>query len=152
MRETIGVVHILIAGEAAEYRLPQQASQLMAGVSATTAFRQHAPGQAGQPERVVQFPVSQQAGVGGDAGAVELQPQAAVDIDPQGVAIRFTRGVVHRAVIEAASTHSNYAPIPAIRASEIEVIREIRNQAAPRLSRPRAGAMLRRNRTGEQPP
>ncbi len=105
MRETLGVVHILIAGEAPEYGLPQQPCEEMAGVPATAAFRQRAAGQVGQPEGVVQVPVGQQPGVGGDAAAVELQPQATIEIDPQGAVIRFTRRVVHRASTKAASTH-----------------------------------------------
>ena len=49
----------------------------------------------GQPERVVQFAISQQSGVGRDAAAVEFQLQAAVKIDPQRPIIRFTRWVFH---------------------------------------------------------
>ena len=51
--------------------------------------------QIGQPERVVQFAIGQQSGVGGDAVAVEFQLQAAVEIDPQRAVIRFTRWVFH---------------------------------------------------------
>ena len=105
MRETISVVHILIAGETAEYRLPQQPGEEMARVATSADFRQRATGQVGQPERVIQLPVGQQAGVGGDAAAVELEPQATVEIDPQGRVIRFTRRVAHRTVIPEASTH-----------------------------------------------
>jgi hypothetical protein len=105
MRQALGVVHILIAGEAAEHGLPQQPGQEMAGVPPTTAFRQHATGHVGQPEGVVQLPVGQQAGVGRDTAAVELQLQAAIEIDPQGAVIRFTRWVVHRAVTQEASTY-----------------------------------------------
>lgn len=71
----------------------------------TTAFRQHATGQVGQPEGVVQVPVGQQRGVGGDAAAVEFQFQATVEIDPQGAIIRFICWVVQRAVTEAASSY-----------------------------------------------
>jgi hypothetical protein len=49
----------------------------------------------GQPKRVVQFAVGQQAGVAGDAAAVEFQPQATVEIEPQRSVIRFTRRVFH---------------------------------------------------------
>jgi len=105
MREALGVVHILIAGEAAEHRLPQQPGEEMAGVATSAGFRQRATGQIGQPERVVQFPVGQQASVGGNTAAMELELQATVEIDPQGTVIRFTHWVVHRAVTAAASTY-----------------------------------------------
>ena len=105
MRKTIGVVHVLISGETTEHRLPQQPGQQMPCVPATATFRKGTTGQVGQPERVVQLPVGQQPGVGGDAAPMELQPQAAIETDPQGTLIRFTRWVVHRAVTEEASTH-----------------------------------------------
>ncbi len=72
----------------------------MPGVPAAAAFRKGITGQIGQPEGVVQLPVGQQPGVGGDPAAVELQPQPTVEIDPQGTVIRFTRWVVHRAVTQ----------------------------------------------------
>jgi hypothetical protein len=105
MRKAIGVVHILVPGQTAEYRLPQQPSQQMPGVPAPAAFRQRAAGQIGQPEHVVQLRFGEQAGVGSDAAALELQPQATIEIDPQGAVIGFTRRVVHRAVTPAAATH-----------------------------------------------
>jgi hypothetical protein len=61
-------------------------------VLAPTAFQQRRTGQIGQSKRVVQFAVSDQAGVGGDLATMEFQPQAAVEIDPQRPVIRFTRG------------------------------------------------------------
>ena len=50
----------------------------------------------GQAEGVVQLAVGEQAAVGGDPGAVELELQAAVEGDPQGL-FRFTRRVRHPA-------------------------------------------------------
>ena len=64
-------VHIFIPGETAEHGLAEQAGQQMAGVLAPAAFRQRRPGQIGKAKRVV---------------------QAAVEIDPEGPIIRFTRG------------------------------------------------------------
>ena len=46
-------------------------------------------------KRVIQSSVDQDAGIGGDAAAVEFQLQAAVEIDPQGAIVRFTRWVLH---------------------------------------------------------
>ena len=95
MRNEVGIVHIRVAGEAAEHRLAQQAAQQVPGVLATTAFRQRRPRHIGQPERVIQFAVSKPSGVGGDPAAVEFQLQAAVEIDPKRTIIRFTRRVFH---------------------------------------------------------
>ena len=95
MRQTFGIVDILIAGEAAEHGLAQQAGQHVAGVLATAALRQCGTSQIGQPECIIQFSVGQQSGVRGDPAAVEFQLQAAVEIDPQNAIIRFTRWVFH---------------------------------------------------------
>jgi len=91
VRKTSGTVHVPAAGEAAEHRLAQQADQQVAGILALTALRQRPTSQTGQPDRIVQFAVSEQSGVGGNAAAMEFQLQAAVEIDPQGTIIQFTR-------------------------------------------------------------
>jgi hypothetical protein len=95
MRQAIGVVHVLIAGEAAEHGLAKQRSQQVAGVLATAAFRQHRSRKISEAEHVIQFSMRQDAGIGGDATAMEFQPQAAVEINPQSAVIRFTRWVFH---------------------------------------------------------
>jgi len=64
-------------------------------VLAAATFRERRACQIGQPKRGIQFTVGQQTGVGSNPAAVELQPQAAVEIDPQGTIIRFTRWVFH---------------------------------------------------------
>ena len=46
-------------------------------------------------EHAIQFSVDQDASIGGDAAAMEFQPQAAVEVDPQRAIIRFTRRVSH---------------------------------------------------------
>jgi hypothetical protein len=56
----------------------------------------HRRGRRGQAEGVVQLAVGEQAGVGGDPGAVELELEAAVERDPQGF-VGFTRRVRHPA-------------------------------------------------------
>jgi hypothetical protein len=95
MRQAIGIVDVLIAGEAAEHRLPKQASQQVAGILATAALRQHRTCEIREAEHVIQFSMGQDAGVGGDATAVEFQLQSAVEIDPQATVVRFTRRVFH---------------------------------------------------------
>jgi hypothetical protein len=56
----------------------------------------HSGGRRGQAEGVVELAVGEQAGVGGDPGAVELERQAAVERDPQGL-FGVTRRVRHPA-------------------------------------------------------
>jgi hypothetical protein len=60
------------------------------------AFGEGGCGRRGQAEGVVQFVVGEQAAVGGDPGAVELELEAAVEGDPQDL-FRFTRRVHHPA-------------------------------------------------------
>jgi hypothetical protein len=79
--------------------LAEQTSQQMAGVLAEPGIRQRLPGEIGQHKGVVEFAVGQPTGVGSDPATVKLQPQAAVEIDPQGTVIRFTRWVFHEPTI-----------------------------------------------------
>jgi len=95
MCQAVGVIDVLIAGKTAEHRLAQQSCQQVAGVLAAPALRQHRTRQVGQAKRVIELTVGQQPGVGGDPTAMKFQPQAAVEIDPQGTVIRFTRWVSH---------------------------------------------------------
>ena len=94
--EPLGVVDVLVAGEAAVDRLPQEAEQPVADVLPAPAFGEGRRGRRGQAEGVVQLAVGEQAAVGGDPGAVELELEAAVEGDPQGL-FRFTRRVRHPA-------------------------------------------------------
>jgi hypothetical protein len=84
MGQSVGVVDIFVASEATENRLAKQAGQQMPGVLAAPSIRQRLPGEIGQRKGVVELAVGQQTGVGSDPAAVELQPQAAVEIDPLG--------------------------------------------------------------------
>ena len=67
----------------------------MTDVLATAALRQHCTCEISEAERVIQFSMDQDAGIGSDAAAVEFQLHAAVKIDPQSATIRFTRWVFH---------------------------------------------------------
>ena len=94
--EPLGVVDVLVAGEPAVDRLPQEAEQPVADVLAAPALGEGRCGRRGQAEGVVQLAVGEQAAIGGDPGAVELELEAAVEGDPQGL-FRFTRRVRHPA-------------------------------------------------------
>ena len=103
----------------------------MAGVPAAAAFRQHAAGQIGQPQCIVEVAVGEQPGVGGDAATVELQLQAAVEIAPQGPVIRFTRWVFPGAATEGAATEDAAScwksdQVSLLRPSTMPAIRGIR--------------------------
>jgi hypothetical protein len=94
MTQALGVVDILISGEAAEHRLPQHADQGMATVL-TGAVGENLAGHRTEAERIVEFPVREQAGVGGDHRSAKLEHQPAVEIESENSVIRFTRRVRH---------------------------------------------------------
>ena len=58
--EPFGVVDVLVAGEAAVDRLPQQAEQPVADVLAAPAFGESRRRQGGEAEGIVQLPVGEQ--------------------------------------------------------------------------------------------
>jgi hypothetical protein len=91
--QPLGILYVLVAGEAAEHGLPQQADQTMPAVLAGARIRQRRA--RGQAQRVVELAVAQQARIGGDRGATEAEHQAAVEVEPQGSTSRFTRRVRH---------------------------------------------------------
>jgi hypothetical protein len=78
-----------------EHGLTKQTSQQVTGILAAAALRQHRTRKISEAEHVIQFSMGQDAGIGGDATAMEFQPQATVEIDPEGTVIRFTRWVFH---------------------------------------------------------
>jgi len=84
--QPLSVVHILVAGQPPEHRLPQQPSQSMATVLAGARIRQRLGARVSQAKRVFQLAVSQQPAIGGDRGTTKLQHQPAVKIEPQRLA------------------------------------------------------------------
>ena len=93
--EPVGVVDILVAGETPIDGLAKETDDAVPAVPARAAIREHAARQCGQPERVVQFAISEQPRVGGHPRSVELQFQAAVEKGPKWPMIRFTLRVPH---------------------------------------------------------
>ena len=57
--KTFGIVHILVASETAEHRLPQQADRRMATVLAGPRIGEHVACQRGQSKCVVKFAIAQ---------------------------------------------------------------------------------------------
>ena len=93
--EPAGIVHIVVAAEASENGLAELPDKTVATVLPTTGVRECVPGNLGQSDRIVQFPVRQQASVGSDLGTMELKLQATVKIKPQNPRFRFTHRVSH---------------------------------------------------------
>ena len=57
--KTFGIVHILVASETAEHRLPQQADRRMATVLAGPRIGEHVACRRGQSKCVVKFAIAQ---------------------------------------------------------------------------------------------
>ncbi len=67
----------------------------MTTVLPTTGVREYVPGNLGQSDRIIQFPVRQQPSVGSDLGTVELKLEPTVKIQPQNPCFPFTHRVSH---------------------------------------------------------
>jgi hypothetical protein len=93
--QPVGVVDVFISGKPTEYRLAQHAYQIMPPVPARAAVNQVLARDGHQPERVIEFAIGQQAGIGGDTGTVELKLEAAVEIETQSIGLGFTRWLRH---------------------------------------------------------
>ena len=103
--QPIGVVHILVTSQPAEYRLPQQPDQQVASVPAGARLCQSLAAACGQCEHVVQLAIRQQSAVGGDRRAVEPEHHSPVEIEPQRAAVRFTHRVRHGCPVRSHSTY-----------------------------------------------
>jgi hypothetical protein len=95
MPKALGVVQILIAGEATVDGLPEQSGQGVSPILASARIGQNLARHLCQSERVVEFAIGEQAGVRGDDRAPKLQHQAALKIESESLASRFTCRVRH---------------------------------------------------------
>jgi hypothetical protein len=100
--QPLGIVHVFVARQPAEHRLPQQADQLMPAILTGSCVRQYLATGCGQSEQVIQLAISQQSTIGGDRRAAEPKHQAPVEIEPQRAPIRFTRRVPHGCPVRSA--------------------------------------------------
>jgi hypothetical protein len=73
----------------------QHAHQIVPAVPPRAAINQVLLRDGHQAERVIEFAIGQQACIGGDAGTVELQLEAAVEIEPESIGFGFTRWLRH---------------------------------------------------------
>ena len=65
---------------------------MVADVAAGTAFLEIVGGYGGEVQGVIQFSECQESGVGGDGGAMELQPDLGIELEPK----RGLFAVTHR--------------------------------------------------------
>ena len=77
-RESVGVVQIIVARQAAVDRLPQQRRQRVSDVGPGATILQRRAGSCRQREHVIDITVRQQAGVTADRCAAKLKPYRAV--------------------------------------------------------------------------
>jgi hypothetical protein len=85
--QTVGVVDVLIATEAAEDGLPKQSRHRVLAVLACARIDQFITNHVRQPECVIELTVGKQSGVGGDPGTVKLKLQATVEIEPENAVV-----------------------------------------------------------------
>jgi hypothetical protein len=104
MAQTLGVVHIFVTGELPENRLPQHPDESMPAVLACASVSEHLARHHTEAERVVEFAIGEQSGVGGHDRTAKLKHQSPVEIEPESLAIRFTRRVRHGHLDQQSST------------------------------------------------
>jgi hypothetical protein len=95
MAEPLGVVDVLVSGQPPEHGLPQHPDERVPAVLARAVVCEPRTCRRAEAERVVQFAVGEQTGVRRDDRAAKLERQPAVEIEPHGLAVRFTRRVRH---------------------------------------------------------
>ena len=70
-------------------------ARIMATVAARAPVNQVLVRDGHQAECVIKLAIGKQSGIEGNAGTVELQPEAAVEIEPQSIGFGFTRWLRH---------------------------------------------------------
>ena len=93
--EPVGIVHVVVPAKASENGLAELPDKTVTTILPTMGVRECFPGNLGQSDRIIQFPIRQQPGVGRDLGTVELKLQSEVETGPKWSAIRFTLRVPH---------------------------------------------------------
>ncbi len=93
--QTVGIVHVVISTKPAIKGLTELPRHAVPCVVGYTVVAENIPGHLGKLESVIEFSVGKKTSVSGDLGAVELQLQAAVEIDPMASLFSFTHRVCH---------------------------------------------------------
>jgi hypothetical protein len=87
-----GIVDVLVPSQSPEHGLSEHADQAVPAVFAGSLVSQPFAGQLRKAKRIVEFAIGEQPGVRCHDRTVKLERQPAVEIEPQGIAVRFTRG------------------------------------------------------------
>ena len=87
--QTVGVVHVVVSAKPAKDLLPELPRHTVPAILACTVVAENIPGHLGQFESVIEFSIGKKASVSGDLGAVQLQFQATVKIDPKAPLFRL---------------------------------------------------------------
>jgi hypothetical protein len=124
--QSLGVVHILVSCEPAEHRLTQHADQRMTAVLSRARVSQCFAGRRAQTERVIEFAIGEQTGIGCYNGAAKLHRHAAVKIYAKSIIFRFTRRVRHASPDRSSKTCCYYSEIDAIVQQHYAFIWEMR--------------------------
>ena len=83
-----------LAAKAAEAGLPEQALHRVLAVLARARINEFIADRQGKAKDIIEFAIGLQSGVGRDFGTVELQLQAAAEIQSQNSIFRFARRVI----------------------------------------------------------
>jgi hypothetical protein len=103
--EALGVVYILIPGQPAVDRLPQQVGQRQLDILAPPGIAQVAVYEFAQAETFVQLAHQNQATVGGHSRALKLDPQSGVERELKGPLLRLTHRLATSAPPDPIQTH-----------------------------------------------
>jgi hypothetical protein len=79
MAQPLGVVHIFVSGKSSEHRLSQHFDESMPTVPASACVSEYIAGHRSEAERIVEFPVREQAGIGSNHRSAKLEHQPAVE-------------------------------------------------------------------------
>ena len=93
--QALGVVDILVAGQSAVDRLPEERGEAVLRVLAGRVSCRTSRPVSVSCEAVVEFSVGQEPGVAGDVGAVEFKAEAAVELRPE----RLGPAVTHQKLL-----------------------------------------------------
>ena len=93
--QPVGVVDVFVSRKPTKHRLAQHTDKIMATVPTRATINQVLLRHGHQAECVIKLAIGQQARIGGDAGTVELELEAAVEIEPESIGLGFTRRLNH---------------------------------------------------------
>ena len=93
--QPVCVIHIFISGETTIDGLAQQTDDPVPAVLARPTVGKHRTRERGQAKGIIEFTIGKQPGIGCDPRAVELELQAAIEVEAQRRHIGFTLWVPH---------------------------------------------------------